>query len=51
MVTSNVVSKNLNTIEDLTKDNLINVNPESEGYKIEYDEKLNGSKLSEGYFF
>jgi len=38
MVTSNVVSKNLNTIEDLTKDNLINVNPESEGYKIEYDE-------------
>ena len=37
MVTSNVISKNLNTNKEITEKNLININPESEGYKIEYD--------------
>ena len=36
-VTSNVILKNLNTNKEITEKNLINVNPESEGYKIEYD--------------
>ena len=37
MLTSNVISKNLNTNKEITEKNLININPESEGYKIEYD--------------
>ena len=40
MITSNVISKNLNTNKEITEKNLISVNPESEGYKIEYDNIL-----------
>ena len=59
MVTSNVISKNLNTNKEITKDNLINVNPEREGYKIEYDEnnvptfrfKISKNAIKKGIIF
>jgi len=40
MITSNVIQKNLNVEKQITENNLLNISPQSEGYKFKYQENL-----------
>ena len=40
MITSNVIQKNLNVDKQITENNLLNISPQSEGYKFKYQENL-----------
>ena len=40
MITSNVIQTNLNVDKQITENNLLNINPQSEGYKFKYENNL-----------
>jgi CRISPR/Cas system CMR-associated protein Cmr5 small subunit len=40
MITSNVIQTNLNVDKQITENNLLNISPQSEGYKFKYENNL-----------
>jgi len=40
MITSNVIQTNLNVDKQITENNLLNISPQSEGYRFKYEENL-----------